>query len=391
MVDILFRGLSKAIQTNDFTHICKAFLDCLSRQELSVDRIQIPMNKLSGLRHPRHAVILLTFAEDELDTMYIPHERFKGQIYNGFDHLRNTPFAPVLDKPDTVAQRSLLVDDVEFDRLRELKAEGYTEYAAINMVLPHGPSQLFSVATKDPNGLGTNVEFLIEQLLPTFSICLYGAYQSNVAIALAETYLGSRTGENVLAGSMHRGTQDTIDAGIMFCDVRGFTAMSEKLGAEGVVKVMNDVFQIIEEEVLPRCGEILKFIGDALLVVFPRGAEVSDAQVSKQMVHSALQSVIRVEELGRQMNLPLSVGFGCHLGSVLYGNIGTETRLDFTVMGPAVNLTSRLESMCKSLGAQLTVSRDVAQNYGGHLQSFGVHSVKGVAEPVEIWGVPVRI
>ena len=78
------------------------------------------------------------------------------------------------------------------------------------------------------------------------------------------------------------------------------------------------------------------------------------------MIHSALQSVRTVEELGRRLNLSLSVGFGCHLGSVLYGNIGTGSRLDFTVMGPAVNLTSRLESMCKSLGAQLTVSREVA-------------------------------
>ena len=390
MVEILFQGLSKTIQTTDFTHICTAFLECLHRQGLSVDRVQVPMNKLSGLRHPRYAVILLTFANNELDTMYIPHDRFKGQIFNGFDHLRDTPFAPVLDTPDTAARRSLLVDDVEFERLRELKAEGYTEYAAINMVLPHGSSQLFSVATKNPSGLGDNAESIIEQLLSTFSICLYAAYQSNVAASLAETYLGSRTGENVLTGSVHRGAQDTIDAGIMFCDVRGFTAMSEQLGAEGVVKVMNDVFQIIEDEILPRCGEILKFIGDALLVIFPRCTDVSDEQVSENMIQSALQSVIKVEALGRQLGIPLSVGFGCHLGSVLYGNIGTESRLDFTVMGPAVNLTSRLESMCKSLGAQLTVSKDVAQCYGECLQSFGVHAVKGVAEPVEIWGVPVN-
>ena len=390
MIELLFKGLSETIQTNDFIHLCQSFRDCISRQGVSVDRVQIPMNKLSGLRHPRYAVILLTLADDELDTIYIPHERFKNRVYTGFDHLRDTPFAPVIDKPNTAIRTSLLIDDVKFDRLRELKAEGYTEYVAINMVLPHGPSQLFSVATKDPDGLGANVESVIEQLLSSFSICLYGAYQSNVASALAETYLGSRTGENVLTGSMHRGTQDTIDAGIMFCDVRGFTAMSEKLGAEGVVKVMNDVFQIIEDEVLPRYGEILKFIGDALLVIFPRCTDVSDDQVSENMIQSALQSVLRVEALGRQLGIPLSVGFGCHLGTVLYGNIGTESRLDFTVMGPAVNLTSRLESMCKSLGAQLTVSREVAQSYSEHLQSFGLHSVKGVAEPVEIWGVPMN-
>ena len=390
MIDTLFVGLSKTIETGDFQYLMSAYIGVLREKGLNIDRLQIPMNKISGLRHPRYGVILLTYADDELDTMYIPHERLQHVQDKGFDHLRNTPFAPVLGRPNTVAQRSLLVDDVEFDRLRELKAEGYTDYAAVNMVLPHGPSQLCSVATRDPNGLGANVESLIEELLPSFSICLYGAYQSNVATSLAGTYLGNRTGENVLSGSMYRGSQDTIDAGIMFCDVRGFTAMSERLGAEGVVRVMNDVFQIIEDEILPRRGEILKFIGDALLVVFPRCPELSDSQIAEFMIQSAIRSVSKVEEHGRELGLPLSVGFGCHLGRVLYGNIGTSTRLDFTVMGPAVNLTSRLESMCKSLGAQLTVSKVVAQNYNADLHSFGVHSVKGVSEPVEIWGVPVN-
>ena len=175
-------------------------------------------------------------------------------------------------------------------------------------------------------------ESLIKELLPSFSVCLYGAYQSNVATSLAGTYLGNRTGENVLSGSMYRGSQDTIDAGIMFCDVRGFTAMSERLGAEGVVRVMNDVFQIIEDEILPRRGEILKFIGDALLVVF-LGVQSCLTTDCEFMIESAIRSVSKVEEHGRELGLPLSVGFGCHLGRVLYGNIGTSTRLDFTVMG----------------------------------------------------------
>jgi adenylate cyclase len=108
------------------------------------------------------------------------------------------------------------------------------------------------------------------------------------------------------------------------------------------------------------------------------------------MIDAAVQSVSRVEERGRELDLPLSVGFGCHIGRVLYGNIGTQSRLDFTVMGPAVKLTSRLESKCKALGAQQTVSSDVAEGHREKLQSFGTHSVKGVAEPVEIWGVPVN-
>ena len=80
MIELLFKGLSETIQTNDFIHLCQSFRDCISRQGVSVDRVQIPMNKLSGLRHPRYAVILLTLADDELDTIYIPHERFKNRV-----------------------------------------------------------------------------------------------------------------------------------------------------------------------------------------------------------------------------------------------------------------------------------------------------------------------
>lgn len=389
MFNSVYQGLSQTIQTEDFTPLFLSIVKSLNQQGVEVDRLQIPMNRISGLRHPKYAVIVLTFADGTLDTVMIPHEYFAGKTIENFEHLRSTPFAPVIDHPNTVKKRSLL-GELEFQRLQELQAEGYTEYACGNMVLPHGAQQLFSVASKHPQGFVGDIEQVLGNALQLIGLCLYAAYQSNVAAALAETYLGARTGENVLTGSMYRGSQEKIDAGIMFCDVRGFTAMSEKLGAEGVVKVMNDVFQIIEDEVTAVGGEICKFIGDALLIIFPRGLDTDDAILSTKMIDSALQAVLRVEEHGREQALPLSVGFGCHIGEVLYGNIGTQSRLDFTVMGPAVNLTSRLESMCKSLGAQLTVSSVVAEANIKRLDSFGRHSVKGIAEPVEIWGVPVN-
>lgn len=386
MLNSLYEGVSQTIQTGDFQFLMSSIVSEFKQQGLQVDRLQIPMNKVSGLRHPKYAVILLTFINDELDVVYIPHEFFGGYSFTNFEHLRNTPFGPVIDHPNTVKARSITSADTH-ERLQELYADGFTEYAAGNMVLPHGSQQLFSLASR--SGFGADVETIVGEMLQAIALSLYAAYQSNVASSLAETYLGSRTGENVLSGSMFRGSQTTIDAGIMFCDVRGFTAMSEQLGAEGVVRVMNDIFQIIEEEVIAAQGEILKFIGDALLIIFPRTG-CSDLDLSTRMIDAALSAVKRVEAHGVELNLPLSVGFGCHIGEVLYGNIGTQSRLDFTVMGPAVNLTSRLESMCKSLGAQLTVSPVVAEGHQERLKSFGQHSVKGIEKPVDIWGVPVN-
>ena len=98
MIDALFVGLSKTIETGDFQYLMSAYIRVLRKKGLNIDRLQIPMNKISGLRHPRYGVILLTYADDELDTMYIPHESLQHTEDNGFDHLRNTPFAPVLER-----------------------------------------------------------------------------------------------------------------------------------------------------------------------------------------------------------------------------------------------------------------------------------------------------
>lgn len=385
MIEQLYAGLSQTIQNEDFSFLLLAFVKALKEQGIHVHRIQIPMNKNSGLRHPQYAVIILTWEEGDVDIQYIKHELFNAR-HNRFELLRSTPFAPVLDAPNTAHMTSLRSDNLEFALLMKLKHAGYTEYACAHMLLPHGSSQMFSIATKHSDGFGGDVVAVIERSLSLFALCLYGAYQSHVSSALAETYLGARTGENVLTGSMYRGVQESIDAGIMFCDVRGFTAMSEQLGAQGVVRVMNDVFEIIEAEVLKYGGEILKFIGDALLIIFPTSSCTEN--LAAHMIRSAVQSVLRVEEHGKKHNLSLSVGFGCHIGEVLYGNIGTPNRLDFTVMGPAVNLTSRLESMCKTLGAQLIVSPVVAEQHKDVLRSYGSHELKGVSQAIEIWGMP---
>ena len=387
MITALYSGLSKTITEGDFRYLMLSIVESLESMGVHIDRIQIPMNKISGLRHPRYAVMILTWEDGSLHTRYVAHEVFSGRPDN-FEHLRSTPFAPVIDFPNTAHRTSLMNEELPFELLQDLKRKGYTDYACANMILPHGPSQIFSVATKHKDGFGADIVGVLEKNIQLIALCLFGAYQFHVSSALAETYLGARTGENVLTGSMYRGAQESIDAGIMFCDVRGFTAMSEQLGATGVVKIMNHVFEIIEQEVLAQGGEILKFIGDALLVIFPSSSCKNN--VSGQMITSAMQSVRRVEEYGRTLQLALSVGFGCHIGTVLYGNIGTDNRLDFTVMGPAVNLSSRLEAMCKSLGAQLLVSPIVAEKHMDILQSFGFHSLKGVSESIEIWGIPVN-
>lgn len=387
MFAALFEGLSQALEQNCYSKILHSVVDIFAQQDVSIDRIQVPMSKYSGLRHPLYGLIILTYKEGDVHTERMSHVVFSGREKRGFTDLKATPYGLVFDTPNQ-HKRIKLQSDTSFSILKNMHQEGFTEYVVFNMTLPNRMTQFFSMATKSKYGFPAQIDALIANLYIPFSLALYGMYQSQVSISLAETYLGARTGENVLNGKIYRGAQETIDAGIMFCDVRGFTSMSEQLGAKGVVEVMNDVFQIIEDEV---GGEILKFIGDALLLIFPREEHTDNQSLSRVMIHRALRAVQKVEEHGQRLGLPLSVGFGCHIGHVLYGNIGTDSRLDFTVMGPAVNLTSRLESMCSKLGTQLTVSSVVAQENQDLLEFFGEHNLKGITESIQIWGVRTNV
>ena len=148
-----------------------------------------------------------------------------------------------------------------------------------------------------------------------------------------------------------------------------------------MVALVNDVFQIVGEEVDARGGEILKFIGDAMLVEFP---VVDDgAEVAHRMVDCTRAALHRVNALSEQLELPIGIGFGGHIGEVVQGNIGTTERLDFTVMGSAVNLANRLEGQCSALGVDAVFSDAIAAHV--KLQVVGTRPLKGVRTPQRLW------
>ena len=387
ILQTLFHGLSESAKHSDFVHLIEACIKAFQEHGVDVHRMQVPMNKFSGLRHPKYAVIILTYNQGNVDIVLRSHEQTENLIQRNSDYLLKTPYGEVIGEKNTYYQHALQGEEFPYELFYDLKKAGFTDYISASAELPLGRPQVFSIATQNANGFPDHAQDVLNNFYLPFATCLFAVYQSNVTKSLSSTYLGIRTGNRVLQGEIYRGLQDTIEAGIMFCDVRGFTAMSETLGASEVVKVMNDIFQVIEDEISEYQGEILKFIGDALLIIFPRAEYRDDQQLGEVMIKSALSAVEKVEELGKKKGLPLSVGFGCHIGDVLYGNIGTENRLDFTVMGPSVNLTSRLESMCKPLNAILTVSTKVSSGNEMYLKSLGHHSVKGITNPIEIWGV----
>ena len=213
----------------------------------------------------------------------------------------------------------------------------------------------------------------------------YGAYRTSQAHKIATTYVGPTTGPRVLDGQIVRGSSESIEAGIMFCDVRGFTALSREVGTD-IIQIMNRLFEVIGDEAHQRGGEILKFIGDAMLLIFPL-AERHHEDVARMLIGTVQAANQRVAAVAKETGHDLGVGFGCHIGEVIYGNVGTPERLDFTVMGPAVNLASRLESCCKQLGTHAVFS-SVIQQVAPQLQSAGEQNLKGIDGPTSVWVLP---
>ncbi|KAB0269791.1 adenylate/guanylate cyclase domain-containing protein [Microvirga brassicacearum] len=209
--------------------------------------------------------------------------------------------------------------------------------------------------------------------------------------ALLEAYLGRRSAAQVLAGRLRRGTGETIRAVLLYGDLRGFTALSEAVAPEAVVAALDAWFERIAGAVQAFGGEVLKFTGDGVLAIFPVGQRgPSDAcEAALRSVSAARAGMAHLDQArSRQRLPPLPFGMALHLGDMLWGNIGTADRLDFTAIGPAVNLVCRLEGLCRPLGRSVLISGAVAAETTTALIPLGEHVLRGIATPCAVFTLP---
>ncbi len=377
--------------------------------DLPVDRLQLPMSFLFGFKHPFYAGMVLTWtAGGGSSAMF--RERSPNMVESSMEQIRQSPFGVVLiDGRPSVRLRRGEEAWGRFALMRQLDEQGFTDYLALGLLLPDGARQVLSVATRQPAGFPEGTEARLAELESLLALSLYGIYQSVAAHQIAVTYLGRHTAERVLGGEFDRGSSSTIPAVIAFADVRDFAALSERLGGVAVVTLVNQAFEVLDQTVQPVGGEILKLIGDAALIIFPRDDSADQrgegaSTPCSAIIRALLRAVVEIEAIGARQGLPLSIGVGVHLGEVVYGNIGSRGRLDFTVMGPAVNLTSRLEAMTKEVGFPIVVSQAFAAacrstpldptapdgGLGMEVADLGALALRGVSRPVEAWGVRPR-
>ncbi|GLR85210.1 adenylate/guanylate cyclase domain-containing protein [Bradyrhizobium iriomotense] len=269
----------------------------------------------------------------------------------------------------------------------EMRAKGLTDYVAWPLHHTLGKRHMVTFATDRPGGFEDAHVAGLLKLLPVLALVSEIRMKNRLARTLLETYVGTHAGELILAGATRRGSGTTVRAAILICDLRDFTRISDNWPRDDVIDLLNDYFDAMSEPIVRHGGEILKFIGDGLLAIFPLSQPSACANLLRAVSEARQAMAVLNENNSVTGRAPLHYGIGAHVGDVMYGNIGSRTRLDFTVIGPAVNMASRLETLTKQLGRTVLLSRafaDLVKN-DFELERVGEHPVRGFNEPVELF------
>lgn len=277
----------------------------------------------------------------------------------------------------------------DYPVLDDLRRDGMTDYLALGLPFSDGSAKGITYATDRPGGFAERDLALLHALVPALASTLEIRTLRRTALTLLETYVGREAGRRVLAGMIRRGMGETIGAVIWLSDLRGFAEMSERLARDDLIGMLNDHFGVVCGAVEAEGGEVLKLIGDALLAIFPVAGDPAPA------CRRALEAARRAEAGMAEVNAlrasrgqpPLAYGLALHLGDVMYGNIGGERRLDFTVIGPAVNLASRIGALSGELGRATLLSEDFARASGLPCVPLGAFRLKGLAAPQAVFGL----
>ena len=270
--------------------------------------------------------------------------------------------SPIRSAYDGIPFRSRLTSPAkkqEFPILTELRNAGVTDYVVLPVPFSDGTNKAFSLSTTRVDGFYDGEIALFAAMMPAVAVNLEIQALRRMARTLLDTYVGRQSGGRVLAGQIRRGMGETINAVIWLSDLRGFTSLSESSPRDELIEMLNCYFGPMCDAVEASGGEVLKFIGDSVLAIFPtertRPPRVTTSRSGALGAGGHRRREVRRAASGAPQ---IHYGLALHVGDVMYGNIGGDARLDFTVIGPAVNLTSRIESMCKIYNARHCCQRD---------------------------------
>ncbi len=349
--------------------------------------------------HLSRAYLASPAVHPEIRAVNLTWRPMTGVVREGVEHDRfpdafeTSPIAFMLAN-NLVRHRWKLATPEErqgYSLLDELHAEGDTEYA-VHVVKFGGSATTalqgvaLTVCTDLEQGFSRQELAFLNELVPPLALAVYRVALFDMTVGILDAYVGHDAGLRILNGEIRRGRGHRLAAAIMIADLRGFTAASEA-GEEELIARLGEHLAAIAEPIEAAGGEILKFLGDGLLAAF--AIEDGPEPACAAAVSAALGALARNDAVNvrHQPGRPLPLDVALHRGEVFYGNVGGGSRLDFTVVGPAVNEASRIEALCGVLDHSLLMSADFARCCGHKTTSLGFHTLRGVSEPREIFAL----
>ncbi|HEX8167019.1 MAG TPA: adenylate/guanylate cyclase domain-containing protein [Beijerinckiaceae bacterium] len=398
MDDAQAAGLARAVAEAGLAglpepELLRAFCAGLEAAGVPVARALVMIDTL----HPVHEGHVFRWRRDEAEVR--PATEY-GRINEGgeaAERWRRSPFHHLLDTGGFMLRRRLGPDDpADFPVLDDHRAEGQTDYLALVHRFPEGAvigemdGVYSSWATDEPGGFTDGQIERLTALVPSLALAVKSAALARIARTLVETYLGRDAGRRVLGGRIARGVAERIDAVLWYSDLAGFTRITEAAAPGEIIPFLNDYAEAVIASVHEAGGDVLKLVGDGTLAIFQADDPGTACRCALRAEALMRARVGALNEGRAARGLPVTGTYlGLHTGEVFYGNVGSRDRLDFTVVGPAVNEASRIVGLCRSVERTVLVSSAFAAaarpEERARLVSIGRYALKGVARPQELF------
>jgi adenylate cyclase len=345
--------------------------------------------------HPIHEGRVFRWERGGKETTILEYGRMADNA-DAAESWRRSPYYRLIETGETMLRRRITDESAkEFSVLADLRAAGMTDYVALisrfaaDKIIGEMDCILSSWITDAPGGFSDDDVPTLQSLVPFLALAMKSASLGRIAETLVETYLGRDAGRRVLKGRIARGVADRIGAVLWFSDLRGFTRITDTAAPEQIIPLLNDYADAVVSAVHEEGGDVLKLIGDGILAIFPADERERACRGALGAAVLARKRIAALNQRRYAEGLPTTEMYlGLHAGEVFYGNVGSKDRLDFTVVGPAVNEASRIAAMCRSVDQPVLVSSAFAAASGGErrrLISIGRYALRGVSRPQELF------
>lgn len=382
----------QATGDTEIQSIVEGFGQRVAAAGLAVARMHVSYRTL----HPLFASQSVTWSRDD---GLIMHDHAHAEA--GAPGWQQSPLHYLVAHELPTLRRRLRGPDAQLDFpiLEEFAAQGFTDYIAFAVPFDNATGSdeprdgmVGSWSCDRPSGFTDRELQALERLQPRLALACKVQIKAAITRHILSTYLGEDAGRRVLHGQIRRGDFEPIRAVIWYSDMRESTVLAERLDGPEFMAALDDYFECSAGAVVAHDGEVLRFVGDAVLAIFPIENDDEAASVTRALT-AAADAFARLGKTNQRRagndRVAIDFGLGLHLGEVMFGNMGIPQRLEFSVIGPAVNLVARLENLTKTAGRRVLASDDLARYATGSLEPLGEHTLRGVAQPLKVHALPL--